>query len=66
MEKVVKCFHLLQRWLHQWAISITLTAQYEHFTCVKVPVLSEKIYSIWPSSSLRVVVRALAEVLLFS
>jgi hypothetical protein len=66
MEKVVKCFQLVHRCLHHWATSITLTVQYEHITCVKVPVLSEKIYSIWPSSSLRVVVRALAEVLLFS
>ena len=32
------------------------------FTCVKVPVLSEKMYSICPSSSLSVVVLALAGV----
>lgn len=31
-------------------------------TCVKVPVLSEKMYSIWPSSSFRVVVLDLAGV----
>lgn len=35
-------------------------------TCVRVPVLSEKMYSICPSSSLRVVVRALAGVSVFS
>ena len=34
----------------------------EHFLnsmrfCVRVPVLSEKMYSIWPRSSLRLVVR---------
>jgi hypothetical protein len=39
----------------------------EHFLkdmtfCVNVPVLSEKMYSIWPSSSLSFVVRALAGV----
>jgi len=35
-------------------------------TCVRVPVLSEKIYSIWPSSSFNVVVRDRAGVPLFA
>lgn len=34
--------------------------------CVRVPVLSEKMYWIWPSSSFNVVVRALADVCDFS
>ena len=36
-----------------------------HYTCVNVPVLSEKMYSIWPSSSFSVVVRDWAGVLVF-
>ena len=45
-----------------WIIAILCVDKTRWLTRVNVPVLSEKIYSIWPSSSFNVVFRALARV----